>query len=45
MRDNGRRSLCAMGGLTPFPVMSAVKGFPDDFNKPGKNKFLAEAAE
>lgn len=38
-------SLCAMGGLTPFPVMSAVKGFPDDFNKPGKNKFLAEAAE
>ena len=38
-------SLCVMGGLTPFPVMSAVKGFPDDFNKPGKNKFLAEAAE
>ena len=38
-------SLCAMGGLTPFPVMSAVKGFPDDFNKPGKNKFLADAAE
>ena len=37
-------SLCAMGGLTPFPVMSAVKGFPDDFNKPG-NKFLADAAE
>ncbi len=38
-------SLCAMGGLTPMPVMSAVKGFPDDFRKPGKNKFLADAAE
>lgn len=38
-------SLCAMGGSTPMPVMSAVKGFPDDFRKPGKNKFLADAAE
>jgi formate dehydrogenase iron-sulfur subunit len=38
-------SLCAMGGLTPMPVMSARKGFPDDFRKPGKNKFLADAAE
>ncbi len=38
-------SLCAMGGLTPMPVMSAVKGFPEDFHKPGKNKFLADAAE
>jgi formate dehydrogenase iron-sulfur subunit len=24
-------SLCALGGLTPFPVMSAVKYFPEDF--------------
>ena len=24
-------SLCAMGGLTPMPVMSAVKHFPEDF--------------
>ena len=24
-------SLCAMGGLTPFPVRSAVKYFPEDF--------------
>ena len=24
-------SLCAMGGMTPFPVQSAVKHFPDDF--------------
>ena len=26
-------SLCAMGGLTPMPVMSAVKHFPEDFDK------------
>ena len=24
-------SLCAMGGLTPFPVRSAMKHFPEDF--------------
>jgi formate dehydrogenase iron-sulfur subunit len=26
-------SLCAMGGLTPYPVRSAVEHFPEDFNK------------
>jgi formate dehydrogenase iron-sulfur subunit len=26
-------SLCAMGGMTPFPVRSALKYFPEDFNK------------
>ena len=26
-------SLCAMGGMTPFPVRSAVKYFPEDFQK------------
>ncbi len=26
-------SLCAMGGLTPMPVMSAVKHFPEDFDR------------
>jgi formate dehydrogenase iron-sulfur subunit len=26
-------SLCAMGGLTPMPVRSAVKHFPDDFER------------
>jgi formate dehydrogenase iron-sulfur subunit len=26
-------SLCAMGGMTPFPVQSAVKHFPDDFQQ------------
>ena len=26
-------SLCAMGGMTPFPVMSALTHFAEDFNK------------
>jgi formate dehydrogenase iron-sulfur subunit len=26
-------SLCAMGGLTPNPVLSAIRNFPDDFKK------------
>jgi formate dehydrogenase iron-sulfur subunit len=26
-------SLCAMGGLTPMPVRSAVRHFPDDFRR------------
>jgi formate dehydrogenase iron-sulfur subunit len=29
-------SLCAMGGLTPMPVQSAVKFWPEDFDKPLK---------
>jgi formate dehydrogenase iron-sulfur subunit len=24
-------SLCALGGFTPFPVLSALKHFPEDF--------------
>jgi formate dehydrogenase iron-sulfur subunit len=27
-------SLCALGGLTPFPVQSAIRHFPEDFNRP-----------
>ena len=27
-------SLCALGGLTPYPVLSAVQHFPEDFRKP-----------
>ncbi len=27
-------SLCAMGGLTPYPVRSAVKHFAEDFDRP-----------
>lgn len=38
-------SLCAMGGLTPMPVMSAIKGFPEDFQKKPSKKKIAEAAE
>ncbi|WP_299347492.1 NADH-quinone oxidoreductase subunit NuoF [uncultured Maritalea sp.] len=34
-------SLCAMGGMTPIPVMSAVKHFPDDFAP----RHVREAAE
>jgi len=30
MRDG---SLCAMGGLTPLPVLSALRGFSEDFNR------------
>ena len=26
-------SLCALGGFTPYPVMSAIKHFPEDFNR------------
>ena len=29
-------SLCAMGGLTPMPVQSAVKHFPEDFDRAPK---------
>ena len=28
-------SLCAMGGMTPFPVLSALDHFPQDFGLPG----------
>jgi len=34
-------SLCALGGFTPYPVMSAIRHFPEDFNRPP----LAAAAE
>jgi formate dehydrogenase iron-sulfur subunit len=32
-------SLCALGGFTPYPVLSALSHFPDDFNR------IKEAAE
>jgi len=36
-------SLCAMGGLTPMPVMSALKHFPEDFGaKKPRMKMAAE---
>ena len=27
-------SLCALGGFIPYPVMSALEHFPEDFRKP-----------
>jgi formate dehydrogenase iron-sulfur subunit len=35
-------SLCALGGFTPYPVLSALRHFPQDFGLPGP---VAEAAE
>jgi formate dehydrogenase iron-sulfur subunit len=35
-------SLCALGGFTPYPVMSALTHFPDDFAPTAP---LVEAAE
>ena len=29
-------SLCALGGMTPFPVRSAVQQFPADFMAEGE---------
>nr|WP_210381413.1 NADH-quinone oxidoreductase subunit NuoF [Microvirga zambiensis] len=35
-------SLCAMGGLTPVPVMSALTHFPEDFDKLPRLSVVAE---
>jgi formate dehydrogenase iron-sulfur subunit len=35
-------SLCALGGFTPYPVLSALTHFPEDFRRAPR---LAEAAE
>ena len=35
-------SLCALGGMTPFPVLSALNHFPEDFGLPAAH--LAAAA-
>jgi formate dehydrogenase iron-sulfur subunit len=37
-------SLCAMGGLTPMPVQSALRHFPDDFTKPAPTAQLSPEA-
>jgi formate dehydrogenase iron-sulfur subunit len=31
-------SLCALGGFTPYPVMSALTHFPDDFKRAPSRK-------
>ncbi len=35
-------SLCALGGFTPYPVMSALTHFPEDFGAPRKQLVAAE---
>jgi formate dehydrogenase iron-sulfur subunit len=35
-------SLCALGGFTPYPVMSALTHFPEDFGAPRKRFEAAE---
>jgi formate dehydrogenase iron-sulfur subunit len=35
-------SLCALGGLTPYPVISALNHFPQDFAKPIAAKAVGE---
>ena len=34
-------SLCALGGLTPYPVLSAINHFPEDFVKPTQTRVPA----
>ena len=37
-------SLCALGGFTPFPVLSAMRYFPEDFGlAPGWEAMLEPA--
>jgi formate dehydrogenase iron-sulfur subunit len=35
-------SLCALGGFTPYPVMSALTHFPEDFGRPPARLEAAE---
>jgi formate dehydrogenase iron-sulfur subunit len=35
-------SLCALGGFTPYPVLSALDYFPEDFGAPAPAKEAAE---
>jgi formate dehydrogenase iron-sulfur subunit len=37
-------SLCALGGMAPFPVLSAVNHFPEDFGLAAAQKPLSRAA-
>jgi len=33
-------SLCALGGLIPLPVLSAIRHFPEDFDRPAPPALL-----
>lgn len=37
-------SLCALGGMTPIPVLSALNHFPQDFGLPARTEQPAQAA-
>ncbi|MBP6480529.1 MAG: hypothetical protein KA310_06720, partial [Pseudomonadales bacterium] len=37
-------SLCAMGGMTPYPVLSALGHFPEDFSVLGESSGTRESA-
>jgi formate dehydrogenase iron-sulfur subunit len=37
-------SLCAMGGMTPYPVLSALNHFPEDFGQPSVSPLRNEHA-
>jgi formate dehydrogenase iron-sulfur subunit len=38
-------SLCALGGLIPYPVQSAVRYFPEDFDRPAPPQAAHEALQ
>ena len=37
-------SLCALGGMTPYPVLSALEHFPEDFGLPSTTPATEQAA-
>ncbi|HWK72567.1 formate dehydrogenase beta subunit [Pollutimonas sp. M17] len=37
-------SLCALGGMTPYPVLSALEHFPEDFGLPAHQPASTQAA-
>ena len=37
-------SLCALGGMTPYPVLSALDRFPEDFGLPANTATIAQPA-
>jgi formate dehydrogenase iron-sulfur subunit len=37
-------SLCALGGMTPYPVLSALEHFPEDFGQPSSPQLNQKAA-
>jgi formate dehydrogenase iron-sulfur subunit len=37
-------SLCALGGMTPYPVLSALEHFPEDFGLPSHQPASAQTA-